>query len=194
MNHEHLMERLRAAIRLPGNLQKSCKFFCRGLDIRVTEIHYNSLSDRTSRREDKAMLRENLSNSNIQRDNNVRSRINKILDQSLDSIFISDRTVGIIKIKIKDITYGKSLGGKKNFRMIFKDSSKEHNLIIGDYFLKQEIRQQLINDELLQQQKKYIINKYSAAEIFLTVSLTKPTPFPGPYNGCHAIAAGFHFY
>lgn len=38
MSHEHLMERLRAAIRLPGNLQKSCKFFCRGLDIRVSEV------------------------------------------------------------------------------------------------------------------------------------------------------------
>ena len=38
MSHEHLMERLRAAIRLPGNLQKSCKFFCRGLDIRVRQI------------------------------------------------------------------------------------------------------------------------------------------------------------
>lgn len=38
MNHEHLMERLRAAIRLPGNLQKSCKFFCRGLDIRVAHV------------------------------------------------------------------------------------------------------------------------------------------------------------
>lgn len=24
-------------MRLPGNSQKSCKFFCRGLDIRVTE-------------------------------------------------------------------------------------------------------------------------------------------------------------
>lgn len=106
----------------------------------VTEIHCNSLNDRTLRREDKAIFRENLSDPNIQQDNNVRLRINKILDQSLDSIFMSDRTVGIIKIKIKDITYGKSLGGKKNFRIIFNDLSKERNLIIGDYFLKQELK------------------------------------------------------
>lgn len=42
MSHEHLMERLRAAIRLPGNLQKSCKFFCRGLDIRVPQVRYSA--------------------------------------------------------------------------------------------------------------------------------------------------------
>lgn len=38
MSHEHRMEQLRAAIRLPGNSQKSYKFFCRGLDIRVSKV------------------------------------------------------------------------------------------------------------------------------------------------------------
>lgn len=38
MSHEYRIKQLRAAIRLPGNSQKSYKFFCRGLDIRVTKI------------------------------------------------------------------------------------------------------------------------------------------------------------
>lgn len=38
MSHEYRIKQLRAAIRLPGNSQKSYKFFCRGLDIRVSEI------------------------------------------------------------------------------------------------------------------------------------------------------------
>ena len=38
MSHEHRMEQLRAAMRLPGNLQKKLYIFCRGLDIRVSNI------------------------------------------------------------------------------------------------------------------------------------------------------------
>ena len=38
MSHEHRMEQLRAAMRLPGNLQKKLYIFCRGLDIRVTKL------------------------------------------------------------------------------------------------------------------------------------------------------------
>ena len=38
MSHEYRIKQLRAAIRLPGNSQKSYKFFCRGLDIRVPEV------------------------------------------------------------------------------------------------------------------------------------------------------------
>ena len=38
MSHEYRIKQLRAAIRLPGNSQKSYKFFCRGLDIRVSEV------------------------------------------------------------------------------------------------------------------------------------------------------------
>ena len=38
MSHEYRVKQLRAAIRLPGNSQKSYKFFCRGLDIRVAQI------------------------------------------------------------------------------------------------------------------------------------------------------------
>lgn len=38
MSHEYRIKQLRAAIRLPGNSQKSYKFFCRGLDIRVTKL------------------------------------------------------------------------------------------------------------------------------------------------------------
>ena len=37
MSHEYRIKQLRAAIRLPGNSQKSYKFFCRGLDIRVAQ-------------------------------------------------------------------------------------------------------------------------------------------------------------
>lgn len=38
MSHKYRIKQLRAAIRLPGNSQKSYKFFCRGLDIRVTKL------------------------------------------------------------------------------------------------------------------------------------------------------------
>lgn len=160
----------------------------------LTEILYNQTNAPEARKEDKSICRENLYELNIKHDNNVCSRIKKILDKSLDTIFDNERTVGIVKIEITDITYGKTLGGKKNFRIIFIDSKREHNLIIADYYLKHEIQQQLVNDELPKQSKINFITKYSNMEIFLTVSLTKPTPFPGPYNGCHAIAAGFHHY
>lgn len=48
MSHERRMEQLRSAMRLPGNFQKSCKFFCRGLDIRVSEVVYSDLLNTSS--------------------------------------------------------------------------------------------------------------------------------------------------
>lgn len=37
------LKQLWAAMRLPENFKKSYKFFCRGLDIRVTEIMHTNL-------------------------------------------------------------------------------------------------------------------------------------------------------
>lgn len=49
MSHEYRIKQLRAAIRLPGNSQKSYKFFCRGLDIRVAQaVVYLSMAPKSN--------------------------------------------------------------------------------------------------------------------------------------------------
>lgn len=48
MSHKYRIKQLRAAIRLPGNSQKSYKFFCRGLDIRVLEEMQSLYADQVA--------------------------------------------------------------------------------------------------------------------------------------------------
>lgn len=42
------LKQLWAAMRLPENFKKSYKFFCRGLDIRVSEVVYSDLLNTSS--------------------------------------------------------------------------------------------------------------------------------------------------
>lgn len=160
----------------------------------TTKITYEKLNVVDARKEDKRLWGAKNQYFRPKYDKNFKSRIYTVLDESLENIFCSGRSVGIIKINIKDITYGRTLGGKKNFRLIFTNNNKEYNFIVRDYFFVQEMQKELINGRLQEKYKKNIITKYSISEVFLTVSLTKPTSFSGPYNGCHAIAAGIHCY
>lgn len=128
--------------------------------------------------------------------NEFKNIIDNNLDASVDLAMADQRSAGILKVSVIDIHYGRTLGGKKNIRIIFKDlSGIKHNFIVADRDFKRIVLSSLNQlGEFTCEIKNKLLN-FLGEEIFFTISLTKAIKeYPGPFRGCHALIAGVHTF
>lgn len=127
----------------------------------------------------------------------VKKIIQQRLDGSVEEIFASGRSIGFIKPKVLDITYGRNLGGTKKIRLIFTDQKDvKYNFIVAERKFKGLVLKNLDeNGQLDIEKKQKILKLLSETELYFSVGLTrKMTGFLGPYDGCHALVVGLHAF
>ncbi len=119
------------------------------------------------------------------------------VDLSVESVFGSKRSVGLIKPReIQKVHYGRTLGGTRKARVKFTDQTgRDYNFILVDKFFKAFIVK-LLNEELTLSEhvEQNIIASLPKNMTFFTIGLTRKISngFPGPYNRCHPLVTGVH--
>lgn len=117
-------------------------------------------------------------------------------DNSVNDIFGKNRSIGLIRPRILDIGYRRSIGGGRRVRIKFSDTSNTvFDLVVADRQFRNWVISK-INErgELEPSIRDEILNKWSKCEVYFSVGLTRKTTvnFPGPYGGCHALVVGVH--
>lgn len=164
----------------------------------MTEFYVEASTAVEKRIEDKDYVREKPT-SIIQEltPDETKKIIQQRLDDSVEEIFASGRSIGFIKPKVIDITYGRNLGGSNKIRLIFTDQKgAKYNLIVVERKFKGLVLKNLNESGQLDIEKRQkILEILSKTELYFSVGLSrKNTSFPGPYDGCHALVVGIHAF
>ena len=162
----------------------------------VTEMYVTESTAEDRRIEDKHLLRnEGFAVLSSMDKAQLHEILKKNKDLSVEEGLSKNRSACLIKPAVLSICYGRTLGGKKNIRIIFKDEvGDEYNFIVVDREFKKFITEKLAaNNTLDLKIAEDIRDMLNSSDTYFTITLTKAVKnYPGQYRGCHALIAGIH--
>lgn len=165
--------------------------------LQKTILLLKPLTDSNKRLEDRAFFRDSIRVEKMKQEW-VHAHILKYLDQSVEDVFERGRSAGIVCPIVKDLTYKRGLGGKKNIRISFEDGiGKLHNFIVVENRFKTRILEEVdFDDNLEEEVRLQFLRELQNDDVYFTITLmTKnSTTFPGPYDGCHPLISGIHHF
>ena len=118
------------------------------------------------------------------------------LDDSVDSAFAGERSVGLIHAHMDRMYFKRATGGRRFLRAVFSDDTEaQYDWIVPELEISRRLNSSIDHGRSDEISESLDCSAILTDTIYLCVSLTKPNNrFPGKFRGCHPLVVGIHAF
>lgn len=144
-----------------------------------------------ARPEDRSWLREHgVIHQGLLKPEARRRLLERICDQTVETAFRNQRSIGVIRVRILEMYIGRSTGRRAFHRLRFVDASDEtFDWIVRDVRVLDAFSH--LDSPEGQQRLCAFSDSVTGTTTYISIGLTKPNyRFPGRFRGCHPLVVG----